>query len=336
MIDPDDTLSNRQSHGRNLVGQQDNGASPLYETYGLYPAGNYDEGPGIYSIPGIASGTGGQGGMYSASPATGPHQSENQDKLTDGKKTTGNKETESKLAGNKKSTGQPASKPKAKPKTIQDQMKEFYGDFGTSVINALHAMSPSSNKYKALYIIAQRRAENGMNSKPPGNNPFNVMGKGDAGQVSEKTTEYNSKTGVTSQVTEKFASFSTLEKGTEGYLNVLQESFPKAFEALTDNSKTIYQFTYGLIHQGKNGVYATGKDYDCQVEKIFAEVLRDYKKDVTSQINSNTAQIKNLEAAENSMVITIEYKTEIPQMISDLQARNIQLNRELAELNQVK
>ena len=75
------------------------------------------------------------------------------------------------------------NQPKSSDRTL------FYNTIGTSSIEAALSIG-ATNKYKGLYFLAQRRVENGFNTKVPANNPMNIKGKGDAGVQALATTEY--------------------------------------------------------------------------------------------------------------------------------------------------
>ena len=99
-----------------------------------------------------------------------------------------------------------------------DPRKTFYQTFGKDAIDAAVAAG-ATNKYKGLYIVAQRRLENGFSSSPPNNNPMNIMGTGDRGTAAENTHEFVN--GKRVAKTEQFASFSTVEKGIGGIYNFI-------------------------------------------------------------------------------------------------------------------
>ncbi|WP_336963234.1 hypothetical protein [Chryseobacterium contaminans] len=165
-----------------------------------------------------------------------------------------------------------------------DGRKEYYDSFGNKVINYV-ATHTSANKFKGLYMIAQRRQENGFSLKTPLNNPMNIKGSGDAGKKSMSTHEtYDGK--YQARV-ESFANFTSEEAGFNGYIELLKKNFPDAYTALTDNSKTIENFVVGLEDTGKKGAYATGEpkngltgpqQYKKAVKDNFVSTLKDYKK----------------------------------------------------------
>lgn len=167
----------------------------------------------------------------------------------------------------------------------QDGRKQFYDSFGTKTINYIDKKS-TANKFKGLYMIAQRRQENGFNLKTIGNNPMNIKGSGDIGQIAIDTHEtINGK--YVSVAGEKFANFSSEDKGFQGYLDLLDINFNDAYKSLFDDSKTIDDFTSGLEDTGKKGPYATGKatatltataSYKAFVKDLFNGIKKDYLK----------------------------------------------------------
>lgn len=79
-------------------------------------------------------------------------------------------------------------------------------------------------------------------------------------------------------INDGFGKFSTIEKGFEGYLSLLQKNYVSAYEALTNDVKTISDFTTGLQLKGKYGAYATDPTYISGIQTIFKGVVSDYKK----------------------------------------------------------
>ena len=157
----------------------------------------------------------------------------------------------------------------------KDGREEFYEEFGYSAINAIKSKS-SANKFKGLYMVAQRRQENGFKRKVPNNNPMNIKSSGDLGKKDLYTREVIN--GKEVYINDGFGNFSTIEKGFEGYLELLQKNWVSAYQALTDDSKTINDFTKGLQEKGKFGAYATDPSYISGIQTIFKGVVSDYKK----------------------------------------------------------
>lgn len=160
-------------------------------------------------------------------------------------------------------------------KALTKDRKDFYEEFGESAINMVKGKG-KSNKFKGLYMIAQRRKENSFNLDVPNNNPMNIKGKGDLGSANLKTTEHID--GQNISMIDGFANFTTVEKGFEGYLNLLESNFSSAYDAILDDTLSIDDFLDGLQDKGKRGVYATDPDYKSSIKTIYEGVVKDYKK----------------------------------------------------------
>ncbi|WP_310555654.1 glucosaminidase domain-containing protein, partial [Flavobacterium sp.] len=157
----------------------------------------------------------------------------------------------------------------------KDGREEFYNEFGDSAIKMVEGIG-KSNKFKGLYMVAQRRQENSFKLKVPNNNPMNIKGKGDLGQSDLYTTEYIN--GKAVKMNDGFANFSTVEKGFEGYLNLLDKNFNDAYNSIIDDSKTIDDFLNGMQDNGRLGAYATDPNYKTSIKVIYNGVVSDYKK----------------------------------------------------------
>lgn len=149
----------------------------------------------------------------------------------------------------------------------------------------------TANKFKSLYIVAQRRLENGFRLQAPGNNPFNIKGTGDAGSITLNTHEYVK--GVKIYKCASFARYTSDKAGIEDYLNQLKRNFPKAFDALRDDSLDHRDFTSGLV-KGKIGPYATAPNYSWKFGVIFRNVIRDYEDMLHYEINRLNLKINFL------------------------------------------
>jgi RHS repeat-associated protein len=214
-----------------------------------------------------------------------------------------------------------------------DPRGKFYKTMGTSAMKAITAMDVNANKFKALYVLAQYRNENGFNLNSPGNNPFNIKGKGDAGQITYLTTEFIK--GKPVKMQQSFASFSSLEAGFSGYLNLLKSNFSKASAALTDNSSTIEDFANGLMN-GKMGAYATSPTYAADLKSMLKGVVRDYENDINNQLKQNNTLISKNNEILNSKTATDKEKAAATQSNSDLNTSNQNLNNDLQQLQKFK
>ena len=167
---------------------------------------------------------------------------------------------------------------------LEERRKKYYGSFGEKTVKYISEHT-KANKFKGLYMVAQRRQENGFSTNTPLNNPMNIKGSGDAGKKSMATHETYG--GKYQAVTESFANFTSEDAGFQGYLNLLKKNFPYAYSALTTDSMTIEDFVVGLEDKGIKGAYATGEakgnmsgteQYKQAVKDNFKSVLKDYKK----------------------------------------------------------
>ena len=164
-----------------------------------------------------------------------------------------------------------------------EERENFYNSFGTKTINYISKKS-KANKFKGLYMIAQHRKENGFSLKNIGNNPMNIKGSGDRGQIGMDTHETINGKYVT-VLGEKFANFSSEDAGFQGYFDLLKSHYNDAYNSLFEDGKTIDDFTAGLEDTGKKGPYATGKAsgglnatdaYKAAVKELFNGVKNDY------------------------------------------------------------
>lgn len=156
----------------------------------------------------------------------------------------------------------------------KDGREKFYDEFGESAIKMVENQH-KSNKFKGLYIIAQRRQENGLKLTVPNNNPMNIKDSGDLGKSDLYTREVFN--GKEVYINDGFGKFSTVEKGFEGYLKLLNRNFNNAYNAILDDSKTIDDFLSGMQDSGKKGAYATDPNYKTSIKGIFSGVVKDYK-----------------------------------------------------------
>ncbi|HLP29565.1 MAG TPA: RHS repeat-associated core domain-containing protein, partial [Candidatus Didemnitutus sp.] len=214
-----------------------------------------------------------------------------------------------------------------------DPRGKFYKTMGAAAIKAITTMDINANRYKALYVLAQYRNENGFNLNTPGNNPFNIKGRGDAGQITYMTTEYVK--GKKVQMPQGFANFSSLQEGFSGYLKLLEKNFPRANEALTDNKKTIEDFANGLM-KGRVGAYATSPTYAKDLKTMLVGVVRDFENDIRSQINKNNLSISKNNERLSSKSATSAEKSAATKSNIELNSSNQGLNNDLQQLQDFK
>ena len=206
--------------------------------------------------------------------------------------------------------------------------RKFYKQFGPGAMHAVQNAG-ANNQFKGLYILAQRRQENGFNLNPPGNNPMNIKGKGDEGTFNQATHEYYGDKKASEVGT--FAKFSSVEKGFEGYMTLLKSYYPEAYSALIDNKKGIGDFLDGLKN-GTRGSYATDPKYKEQITQIFQGVVKDYTNIMTGELNDNSKQINQLTKLAGGDNVTKEQRAAYQVKIDDLNSQNKNLNQQLSQL----
>jgi flagellum-specific peptidoglycan hydrolase FlgJ len=224
----------------------------------------------------------------------------------------------------------------AKPgKKLSDKATIFYKQFGNDAIKALsNNNSQGANKFKALYILAQRRMENSFKMDPPGNNPFNIKGQGDAGTISLTTTEYVK--GEKTSVSQNFAKFSTVEKGFAGYLNLLENNFEKAYKALFDDKKTVSDFAEGL-QKGRLGAYATDPDYKTKFTSFLKSVIKDYELMLNTEMEENYKKIDVLNTRLGDIDNSLSDKAKsIQKRIDKLENANRRIENDKQQLQEFK
>lgn len=173
----------------------------------------------------------------------------------------------------------------------KDGRQQFYEEFGKAAIKMVQDQK-KSNKYKGLYMVAQRRQENGFNLNVPNNNPMNIKSNGDLGKSDLYTREVIN--GKEIFINDGFGKFSTVEKGFEGYLELLKQNFYDAYIAIIDDTKSIDSFLSGLQDTGRKGVFATDPNYKTSIKTIFNSVVKDYKEILNYKLyKSKTETEKN-------------------------------------------
>ncbi len=183
---------------------------------------------------------------------------------------------------------------------LEDRRKKYYGSFGEKTVKYIDDHS-QANKFKGLYMVAQRRQENGFSIKTPLNNPMNIKGSGDEGK--EKLSTHETYNGKYQAVVDSFAKFTSEDAGFQGYLNLLKKNYPHAYSALTTDAMTIEDFVVGLEDKGLKGAYATGEakggmsgteQYKTAVKNNFKSVQKDYKKWLVCKLcSAKTLEEKN-------------------------------------------
>jgi RHS repeat-associated protein len=217
-----------------------------------------------------------------------------------------------------------------------DPKQIFYQNFALPLINNLSHRS-NANKFKALYIVAQKRQESGLRLEYHGN-IFNIKGVGDAGFDLISAREYD-KNGKPYIEKAKYAKYSSNEKAVDAYFDLMNngnKGYEKAYDALTNNGKTIDDFVEGL----ESGGYATDPKYGQSIKKIFNGVVSDFKKMINSDINSNNLEINQIEMTRNLSSresLTKESFLRMDEMrLQGLKKKNAALMNDLNLLNNLK
>jgi RHS repeat-associated protein len=206
----------------------------------------------------------------------------------------------------------------------------FYKTMGNDAIQATMQIGGYENRFKGLYLIAQRRVENGFNLNPPGNNPMNIKGKGDKGQVTEATTEFVKGNAV--KTDQNFANFSTVEKGFQGYLNLLSSNYSQAYSDLSDQNKTITDFANDL----KSGGYATDPSYAAKLKTTFDGVKSDFTKMTSAELGDDASCAMQLTKQLFDRNLSSQDRQDIMGQISSLDQDADQKRQDLKDLKKLQ
>ena len=220
-----------------------------------------------------------------------------------------------------------------------DPAKEaFYRTFAMPLINNL-ANRSGANKFKALYLVAQKRQESGMRLQYHGN-IFNMKGVGDAGYDEYPAREVD-KNGHSYMEMAKYAKYLRTDKAVDAYFDLMNngnKGYAKAYDALT-NGKTIDDFVQGL----KEGGYATDPKYSTAIKKIFRGVVSDFKEMLTSDKEANDKEIGQIQSETKAVtdklgsgILSEIYQTIQSSRINAIQKKNDGINNDLNLLNQLK
>jgi hypothetical protein len=173
-----------------------------------------------------------------------------------------------------------------------DPKDVFYRTFAIPLISSL-AKRSGANKFKALYMVAQKRQESGFKLKYHGN-IFNIKGVGDAGSERFSAPEQDKVTGKMYMETANYAKYSSNEKAIDAYFDLMNngnKGYAKVYDALTNNGRTIDDFVQGL----KSGGYATDKEYAGKIKNIFQGVVKDFTNMLNSDMTTNNKEISQIQ-----------------------------------------
>lgn len=209
----------------------------------------------------------------------------------------------------------------------------FYRTFGHSAFEAVRSAG-AANGYKGLYLVAQRRLENGFNENPPGNNPFNIKGSGDMGSISYMTSEFEG--GVKVKKPQSFASFSSIQKGLEAQIDLLKRNFPVAHLALTSGPLTIDDYGEGLQDYGRLGGFATDPEYKSKLTNMFNSVKKYYNLYFSDNIARNNYNYSMLSSVLRTGMLTKNQQYEFDRAQQELSIENGRLQMEQERLDEVE
>ncbi|MBS1795169.1 MAG: hypothetical protein JSS81_15025 [Acidobacteria bacterium] len=136
----------------------------------------------------------------------------------------------------------------------------------TNEIQRRKPREPEHLDFRFLLPLAQWLCEQGgYTMKPKGNNPGNVMGKGDLGDFN-RPDNIEIVGGKEKNVPAKFAQFSTMEAGTKATLDHLQERWFGTYTQILDG---------GSAEAYVRGLYpGRGKDYATQFQSVYLAGVR--------------------------------------------------------------
>lgn len=147
--------------------------------------------------------------------------------------------------------------------------KGLLKDLRTLLTNEIQRRKPREPQhldFRFLLPLAQWLCEQGgYTIKPKGNNPGNVMGKGDMGEF-DRPDNMEVVEGVSKNVPAKFAQYATMESGTKATFNHLQERWFNAYAQILEGGSP-EAYVRGL-YPGK------GKDYATQFQSVYTSGVR--------------------------------------------------------------
>ena len=147
--------------------------------------------------------------------------------------------------------------------------KGLLKDLRTLLTNEIQQRKPREPQhldFRFLLPLAQWLCEQGgYTIKPKGNNPGNVMGKGDMGDF-HRPDNMEVVGGKSVNVPANFAQFSSMEAGTKATFNRLQERWFGAYTQIIDG---------GSAEAFVRGLYpGYGKNYATQLQNIYTSGVR--------------------------------------------------------------
>ncbi|GAB4563058.1 MAG: hypothetical protein Tsb007_30230 [Rhizobacter sp.] len=183
--------------------------------------------------------------------------------------------------------------------------------------------------YRFVLMLAQRALEqDGPREKAEGNNPYNVMGRGDAtpDQFFREDNE-EGPAGAKEKVPAWFANFTAEGAANGAYLDLLARGYPEALKAIADGGSTT-DFVNGL-YPGKPNNYATAakKDYVNGVRRRARMIVGDLRRIYSAYLAEYRAKLQANPAGATPPAVAGD--AEWNQIIVTL------LERELVELDEL-
>jgi flagellum-specific peptidoglycan hydrolase FlgJ len=180
-------------------------------------------------------------------------------------KAAGPDSSQNNIPGFNKSVNQHRSK-------LTKRKKDFYNEVAPKIIQG--AANKGISAKNAYFILAQRLLENGWRSSVPGNNPFNLKGVSKDGKSVLLHTKEQDKKGNIYNIVAKFRAYDSIDDGTKDFLSNIEQKWPEAYKALTDNNSNVDDFVNGL-NSGKPGGYATDQKYKEKLKALYSQILKD-------------------------------------------------------------
>jgi flagellum-specific peptidoglycan hydrolase FlgJ len=190
--------------------------------------------------------------------------------------------------------------------------------------------------FRFLLPMAQWTTEQGgYTNRPEGYNPGNVMGPGDAGTFHRKNnTEVVN--GKRTNVPADFAKYSSLEKGTDAYMNHLEKRWGKTHDAILHGGST-KDFADGLYPgKGKNYATASQADYKSAMNVRVKNIIEDYKLVIKDDMKDVDKDIAKLKGHLSDPKVDSSLHPEIQNRINRLEKNKENLQAELNELEEVR
>jgi hypothetical protein len=202
----------------------------------------------------------------------------------------------------------------------------------TDLITARCGPSAAWPDYRFVLMLAQRMVEqDGPHQKAQGNNPYNVMGEGDAtpGHFRRENNQ-EGPSGAKKTVPADFASYKTEGTANEAYLNVLEKNWPNAYKAICTGAST-KDFVEGLYPGAPHNYATAGKDEYISGVRLRARlVAADLRRIYSAYLVEYRAKVKagGADADMNRLIVeTLEKELIELDDLTDRIAADLPVNR---------